>query len=365
MRPLLKSNQVQKNLKQKLIYQSGKVVAQILGAVPPERQKLLPQNYDFNAHKFSNYFSSTHYGVMIPDFPEPHRYLSFASVIGDIGAPISHIPNKQTNLTPKNTATLVHGTALTSQEDAYHIYNVEKDLILNKDPFRVEFKNQSKIYENDGKYYLKTIREDLSVDLILEPTKAISWFTHSKIYQHFSVLMKYSGTFSHLGKTLSVSGLCTLEHWKSISQYSFIPDHYFIDQSFMPLDAFSYQVVNLNEEEQLVLGFICFAGQPIYTEVFYRNINGDSIQYDESFFEVKSVQKTPLITPDGYSMYMPQTFKWLAFQKGKKILDLNADVDTPYCFGLGAGYVGSYKWNGEFKGKTTQGRGYLEYIDRR
>ena len=51
--------------------------------------------------------------------------------------------------------------------------------------------------------------------------------------------------------------------------------------------------------------------------------------------------------------------------KDKKILDIKANVDTEYCYGLAAGFVSAYQWQGEFCDQKVSGRGYLEYIDRR
>ncbi|MCL6241141.1 MULTISPECIES: DUF6670 family protein [Acinetobacter] len=71
------------------------------------------------------------------------------------------------------------------------------------------------------------------------------------------------------------------------------------------------------------------------------------------------------MTPDGYAMDVPQYFRWVAQHQGEKVLDIIAVADTPYCYDMAAGYVTSYQWTGEFKGKKAEGRGYLEFIDRR
>ena len=102
------------------------------------------------------------------------------------------------------------------------------------------------------------------------------------------------------------------------------------------------------------------------TSVYYRHIDGTSIQYNgDILFEVTSLQEEPLITPDNFSMNVPNTFRWAAYNNNQKVLDISAQVDTPYCFGLAAGFVSSYAWQGEFYDQPLVGRGYLEYIDRR
>ena len=365
MLPLLNSKMRPLTLKDRIKFKTGQFATQLLGAVTPERQAQLPHIYDLDAHVFSAFFSSTHYGIMIPDFPAPYQYLSCAAVIGDLGAPITHIPKSQTTLSANNRASLVHGTALSRSDQAYKIYNIEKDLKFQQQPFKVQFGHETVLDQRNGHYYLKTQRDDLTVDLVLTASPAITWFSHSVFYQHFSVLMHYEGYFKHFDQRVDVRGLCTLEHWKSISQSTLVPKQMLNDRACIALNAFSYQVINLNAEEQLVLAFICFAGQPAYTAISYRHVNGTSIQYDEAYFAVTHLHDKPEITPDGHVMYVPKLFTWQAKHQGQWVLNITAEVDTAYCYGLAAGYVAGYQWQGEFKQHSTTGRGYLEFIDRR
>lgn len=364
MHSLLSSTPSNRTAQQKIKYRLGQLGTKFLGAVPAHRQASLSRDYNFDAHVFHAQFASTHYGIMIPDLPEPYRYLSYASVIGDVGAKITQVSPKLTSLAPENTATLVHGTALSQTKDAYKIYDIEHQLKFQQSPFRIDFAEDSALYEEDGNYRLVSNLQDLKVDLTLTPTKALTWFAHSSLYHHFSVLMQYQGTLTQQGKTISISGLCTLEHWKAFA-VSMLPKAFVPAQFRLPLNSFSYQVINLNAEEQLVLAFIGFAGEPAYTAVSYRHVDGTSTQYEQADFEVIALKVEPLMTPDGHAMEVPQSFRWVAHHEGEKVLDILAVVDTPYCYGLAAGYVSSYQWIGEFKGQKAEGRGYLEFIDRR
>lgn len=366
MKKLINSNRKRLNVREKINYNLGQIGIKILGAVPPEKQVCLPQNYNFDAHIFSKHFKSTHYGIMVPDLPDPYRYLTCTSIIGDIGVNVTHVPSNQTDLNPADTATLIHGTALTQQKNAYQILSIRDQILLKKEPFEVQYGDTTKIYVEDQKYYLETNRSDLKVKLEMTPTSALTWFSYNKIYQHFSVLMQYKGYFIENQKQVNISGLCTLEHWKCIGFSTVLPKKILNDHLLLPLDSFSYQVINIDAEQQLVLVYTGFAQQPAYLTVSYRNINGTSIQYDgEIIFEVEELLSSALITPDGYQMDVPKSFKWIAYHQGKKVLNIHAIVDTEYCYGLGAGYVSSYSWNGKFEGTHLSGKGYLEYIDRR
>lgn len=361
---LLSSIPKNKTIQQKVKYRLGQVGSKLLGAVQPFKQKQLPHTYNFDAHIFSKQFVSTHYGVMIPDLPEPFRYMSYASVIGDVGANITKTSKKITNLSPEQTVTFVHGTALSTTKDAFKIYSLSEQLKFQQKPFQVQYAEDSTLSEEEDHFYLLTRMDDFEVDLILKPTKALTWFAYSRFYQHFSVMMEYKGTITQQGITENVKGLCTLEHFKSVA-ISMLPAKFTPQNLTMPMTSFSYQVINLNDQEQLVLAFVGFLGEPTYTAVSYRHIDGTSIQYDDAVFKVIALNIEPQVTPDGFVMQVAQSFQWVVQHENQKVLDMIGVVDTPYCYGLAAGFVSSYYWSGEFKGQKAEGRGYLEYIDRR
>lgn len=78
---------------------------------------------------------------MIPDLPEPYRYLSWASVLGYVDFPITDSEYQLSQRGKGDTASLVHGTALSTTDEAYRVYSVHDDIEFSKDPFSVNFKN--------------------------------------------------------------------------------------------------------------------------------------------------------------------------------------------------------------------------------
>ncbi|MCH7293709.1 MULTISPECIES: DUF6670 family protein [Acinetobacter] len=343
----------------------AKFSGSLLGAVTPKKQSTLPKAFELSPHIDYKRYGSTHYGIMVPDLPEPYRYLSWASVIGYVGFPITDSEYQMSIRGKGDTASLVHGTALSSTEEAFKTYSIVDDIQFSEKPFSVIFNNETSLTEIDNGFLLTTKREDLQIEIHLVPTGAITWFAYGSLYKHFSVLMKYEGRMIQNDESIEVNGLCTLESWKAIAT-SMLKNQTLVNAIQIPVKIFSYQVINLDDEQQLVLAFICYEDQPILTSVYYRHIDGTSIQFNGDIrFEVTKNKVEPQITPDGYSMYVPETFEWIAYHDNLKILEIRAEVDTAYCYGLAAGYVSSYKWQGMFQGKDLIGRGYLEYIDRR
>lgn len=362
---LISSDRLPKSFKDKAHQKVAKLSGSLLGAVTPERQATLPKEFELSPHTLYKRFGSTHYGVMIPDLPEPFRYLSWASVLGYVGFTITDTNYQMSKDGKGDTASLVHGTALSTTPEAYRTFSIKNDIKFNQTPFAINFDNQSVMHEDGDGFILITKREDLELELHLKPAKAISWFAYSAFYKHFSVLMHYDGYIKQKGNRESIKGLCTLESWKAVAT-SMLKNKWLVENIQLPVKVFSYQVINIDHEQQLLLAFICYEDQPILTSVYYRHIDGTSIQYNgDILFEVTSLQEEPQITPDGFPMNLPNTFRWAAYHNNQKVLDISAQVDTPYCFGLAAGFVSSYTWQGEFYDQPLVGRGYLEYIDRR
>ncbi|AXI03487.1 hypothetical protein HYN46_11945 [Aquirhabdus parva] len=209
-------------------------------------------------------------------------------------------------------------------------------------------------------------REDFAVDINLTATGDITWFGHSPIYQHFSLLMRYEGTVIHQGQSTLVKGLCTWENWQTVSLY--LPVNKLIPRRFkLGADFFTYQVINLDQDTQLLLGYVAFLDRPIATVAYLRTVDGGSQRLDADVrFQVLTAQVEPAIAPDGSAMTLPQTFRWtITDGKGERLFEINATVDTPMLYGLAAGYVGAYHWEGTRNGLPLTGRGYVEYIDQR
>ena len=73
----------------------------------------------------------------------------------------------------------------------------------------------------------------------------------------------------------------------------------------------------------MLLAFICYEDQPILTAVYYRHIDGTSVQFNgDVLFEVLKNKAEQQITPDGYSMNVPETFKWIAYHNEQQILEI-------------------------------------------
>lgn len=310
-------------------------------------------------HKF---YGWTHYGVMIPDLPAPHRFFSIMSVIGTPGALAFDVDHAlKTN--PRNNATLVSGTAAT-HPNHFSGYDIPKDCVMHEDGSHIQFGNELTISGTYPRYNVNATWKDFELSLDLDCTDKVSWFVKNPVYEHLSLLTKYKGNIKHKGEVESIQGLCTFE-------YACCPSPYVLRNQplppalKLPLDFFTYQIVNLADNQQLLLTQARIKGVPIITAAYLRSCDAYSTTYRETEFTVLEYQNDLLTAPDGVQMRIPRVFRWDISDGGAQLMTLTCTVDTPMTYGLGSGYVGGFYYEGKHQGKPIHGNAYIEYIDRR
>jgi len=113
----------------------------------------------------------------------------------------------------------------------------------------------------------------------------------------------------------------------------------------LPWDFFSYQVVDLDADTQIVMAHCGIMHYPVLTAADIRTTAGLSrgIQ-GQVRFQVLSVEDEPVVDADGIYMLRPRMFRWTIEDCDPQYcLQIDATVDTPWLSGLGRGYVGGYQ----------------------
>ena len=182
------------------------------------------------------------------------------------------------------------------------------------------------------------------------------------MYDHLSLLAQYKGTISCQGQTIDTRGLCTYEYARSFGLYA-LTSKPITDAYKIPLNFFTYQVINLNENTQILLTKADILNQPAAYTAHIRHLNGKPEVYTEVEFKVTTFQPEPTIGLDGNATSLPQTLSWLVKHLGKVLLSIEGEIDTDFRFGHGRGYAGSYRFTGQYKAQAVSGRGYIEYVD--
>lgn len=301
----------------------------------------------------------THYGLFFADLPEPHRYLNIMILLGAPSA-LAFDQDFLYKTTPRQSATFFSGTAAT-QGSLLKAYVIGEDCLANPDGSDLSLGTELKI---SGKYpslHLQGEYQGLEIDFKVQVTDQVSWFIKNVVYDHLSLLATYQGSISLAGQTIETSGLCTYEYARCFGMYS-VFNKPIAEAYKIPLNFFTYQVINLNENTQILLTKADILNQPAAYTVHIRHLNGKPEVYTDVLFEVTEYQQ-PTTGLDGHATRLPQTLRWLVKDHGNILLDITGEVDTEYRFGHGRGYAGSYRFIGEYREQAAQGRGYIEYVD--
>lgn len=326
------------------------------------RDRPLPQPTIFPPHVLSRHHSVTHYGVMIPDLPEPHRFMACAAILGSSGLQVWDNDFIMQD-TPQRTATLCQGTAATTHE-GFSSYSIPRDCEFRADGSLLRFGDDLEISGLYPNFQLCSRRPGFGIDLELTATGEHTVFTRSFLYDHLSLMTRYQGTITHNNLTSAVSGLCTFEYAAGRSP------HVLRDRPLrckIPIDFFTYQVIDIDDDTQLLLVQLSAQGHPLGTAAWLRTAGKGSVRLGrEVDFQVLSYQAEPHVAPDGRLSTIAETFVWtVRDNRGRCVLELIGTIDTQLHYGAGRGYIGGYHYQAVHEGRPMSGRGYVEYCDGR
>lgn len=300
-----------------------------------------------------------HYGVMIPNLPAPHSFYSCMSVVGTPGVPVfSH--DELITTTPRDTAYLVTGTGAPGA-GLFRAYSVAQDCEFAADGTRERFGADLELGGSYPDFTLHAHHGGLDLEATLTATGAITYFVDIPgVYQHWSVLCEASGEVRWDGATSQVSGLCTFEYALGAGTGSFLPGA-LQRQVKIPARFFTYQIINISADTQVLLVQVLGpAGVLIMRTCYVRAVDGSGREYRQQCqFEVRQTQAV-----GSPAMKLPVRLGWTVTDPdGGLLLEIEGVADGNWVYGLGVGYVGSYRYQGRFRGAEVAGSAYIEYID--
>jgi hypothetical protein len=319
-----------------------------------------PADFRMVPHMRSRRYGWTHYGVMIPDLPAPHHFFSIMSIVGTPGARVFDTDHAL-KTRPRDNATVVSGTAATHPHH-FDGYDVFRDCEMREDGSAVCFGEAVQIRGGYPHYEVRARYAGFELDLSIRNTDRVAWFFKSAVYDHHSLLSEYTGELRWQGNTTRISGLCTFEYAAGPGPYQ-LREKPLPEALKAPVDFFTYQIINLDPRTQLLLTKFGVLGVTAESRIYLRGLDRPATSHPAEF---EVLEDREAISPDGRAMRVPQRFRWIAHDEyGALRLELEGRVDTPFTYGLGSGYVGGYAYAGTLEGEAIEGRGYIEYIDRR
>jgi hypothetical protein len=302
--------------------------------------------------------SWAHYGVMVPNLPEPHRTFGVMSIVGTPGVAI--FANDHAIATSaSDTAYLVSATG-DMRGEGLHTYSIAEDCEFREDGSLVRFGDDLTIEGGYPDFQLRRSHRDVPVKLAIRATDKVTYFVDlpGGLYTHWSLLCQYDGAVGEQ----SVAGLCTLEYATGVGMHSIrIPG-----SRNLPVPFFSYHVLNIDDHTQVLTSKVLGAGgiELIYA-TWVRGLDDYGTELLDTTFEIDEYESTPRSTPGGRDMRMPATVTWSARHRGEEVVSINGSCNGDWVYGLGAGFVGSYDYVGRFRGEPIRGTAYFEYVDLR
>lgn len=314
-------------------------------------------------HVRSRRFGWTHYGVMIPDLPEPHRFFSCMSLIGATGSLAFDNDHALADV-PRRNASVVVGTAA-SHPAHFGNYSTTGDFISRPDGSLLRFGDELTITGGYPAYELTGRFGGMEVHLRLTNTDKVTWFVRNPVYKHLSLLTEYRGRFvAPSGQVSDVEGLCAFEYGACPSPYQ-LRSTPLPTALKAPLDYFVYQIINLGPDEQVLLSHHCIGGRTFIATALHRSRRDYGTDLGHAEFRVLEYRDVPQQTPYGIPMRLPAVTRFTVRSGGAVVLDVTAEMDTTFTFGLGSGFVTGFRHETTWRGAQISGRGYMEYIDRR
>ena len=305
-------------------------------------------------------WSWVHYGVMVPGLPEPHRTFGVMAILGSPGVAI--FANDQVvTTTRRDTATVVSATAAMRDGSAFHAYSMARDCELAPDGSVVRLGEDVAIEGALPTLRVRRHHPDVEVDLTLHATDVVTHFVDviGGAYQHWSVLCEYTG---NVGAT-TVGGLCTFEDAHGIA----VRTPGALGNLAPPTRFFAYHVLNVDDRTQLLLSDVrSVAGVPVIRSAFLRGPGRPSEEYGDVTLTVTEHEPLPRPTPDGRTMSLPARLEWLVRDDaGREVVRLAGRCHGDWQYGLGAGFVGSYDFEGTVEARPVRGTAYAEHVDLR
>jgi hypothetical protein len=307
------------------------------------------------------FYSWTHYGIFFPLLPEPHRYLNIMIFIGTPGV-LAFDHDAITQGDPRKSATFFSSTAAIEQH-LLKAYIIPQETHISAQDNLIALGTEVTISGQLPNIHLKGQYYGLNFEFDLDVSNHASWFVKSPIYDHFSLLSRFKGKLDYQGQSTLAEGLCTYEYARAVGPYN-LSNTLLAEQHKIPLTFFTYQIINLDKTTQLLLTKVDVLGKPAAYTLHIRHTDQSAEIYTQVEFKVISHDIDDYVAPDGHKMRLPRLFSWTAYNDDdQKILDITAEIDSPYRYGHGRGYASAYNFTGQYYDTPVDGRGYIEYID--
>ncbi|MDZ7912594.1 MAG: DUF6670 family protein [Rhodococcus sp. (in: high G+C Gram-positive bacteria)] len=312
-------------------------------------------------HTDSRLWAWTHLGIFIPELPAPHRYLNTMTLIGATGSVIFD-DDCVAAADARRTATVMSSTAVEDQHH-YRGYDSLADCEFASDGSSLRWSDELDIRCEHPVFAVTARYKTFSADLEVTATDRVSWFVRNPAYHHYSVLATVTGTITDAKGTTDIDALCTVEYARCVSpqalRHTPLPAHLKV-----PIDFFTYQIVNLSDRSQLLLTDVRACGEQMVLTASIRSLD-DPITKVFTNTRMSVIEwDVPRVDARGQQMWMPKQLQWhVNNDRGEPVLTIQATIDAPWRKGHGVGFASAYTYTGRWGDEALAGSGYIEWVD--
>lgn len=307
------------------------------------------------------FYGWTHYGVMIPNLAAPHQYLSVMVMAGMPGQRAFDV-NDVVTTTPRDTATVSISTAAAAY---YGTVSLRDDCAFGSAGDDLRFGAELTIGGRYPELFVAIDIPGMTARLRFALAERATWFVRGRPYDHLSLLGRYTGWIRTSDARVDVSGAGNIEYARCVGPYA-LRDRLLPWRYKAPVDFFTYHVVELSADAQLLFCRVGMLGDRVGDLVQFRTLSGDGdwrvneVATDRTFYEVLEYQDIPTVDSVGrHEMLMPRRFR-LGVRDRVTVV---GTYDTPGRFGVGLGYIAGYRAQVDVDGRHIDTRGYAEFVD--
>lgn len=313
----------------------------------------------FRPHPDSHLWGWTHFGVFLPDLPAPYRYLNTMTLIGATGT-VCFDNDELAAPDVRNTTTVLSSTAHADHVH-YEAYDASTACEFAEDGSTLAWAEDLTIEVALPRVTVAADYASFGARIELETTRVASYFVRTPAYDHVSLLAPYRLTLTDAAGSHEHSGLGTVEYARSVTPQA-LRRRALPDRLKVPADFFTYQIIDLDADTQLLLTDVRAAGATACRLAHLRTRDGSAQVFTDVRFEV--LEHGPdLVDPWDRTMRAPSRMRWTIRDSGRDLIRLDAVVDAPWRFGHGRGYVSAYSYEGHWGPRTISGSGYVEWVD--
>ena len=302
-------------------------------------------------HPPKNHFKLVYHGLMLPDLPAPLHFLNFIGLLGQPKIPLFHNPSIIKDKASNTASVLI----AISPHQIGHLKSYRLKQHCQIDPYQYQFGQVDCLNGFFPQFEIQRQDRELEVNLKISTTNTVTHFTPLKwnLFEHWSVLCHCEGTLKYQNQHYEISAMGSFDYARAAN----IP--------YLPLAFYIHQLINLDETTQIILTQVRNQWNQIaYSKCYIRSVNGHQQQFDKKVkFHIHRVFPK-ITTPNGRHMYLPREFTWVISENGHPIFELRGQSRGDFKFGVGAGYVGSFRYRARFRNQEFEGESaYCEYID--